>query len=611
MTAFLQSQLPKVYENSQLLDFTKVGFVSHLCRALKTVGMVPLTSVWPFDIMADPEHVTTDGIYIFPFDFPDAGTFRVQTTLYRPCMYVALYVGDTATIANPTRLQNYVFVDDALRLDGAVQFDNIINKPRDRGVATQGFGTLTQDFATIFPHSGGQGIQKADWLVHLGHAGATDQSRLPVGHWFVYLGPAGLFVYAGSGTSRSQFGDLMCFGVMSVGGRVPGRARPVLEDANLSRINPMVPFPMNESSTTSEIWNTSGANEFFGILRTKVHRMQHNGKVANASGTAIVNSYVYNLENLEFPIRPYYGPDTRPSPRIISTGGGGHILGRVVLVPDGREDDLTQLFGPVVSELDADDVRPEWEDVFTGEGIRFCDVSAPLGVRIDLHTAIDWYLVPAYNTGHVIGLKIEPNTPGTLVDTLSIGSLLQTGDDHYSLATGGYGASFPNPVVVTLTPGSGNFFSAPGGGNDTQLIAIPATTTAATHTVDWVMSLNATDPADTVYRVQATIFNKDSPQSGTASAEGFDPILVQYNFQGVFQTALRIECAGTNASFTNTAGGLSFNSVIYTAYVAKDTTSGVPRISLRFSAQRDDPGAPTRGSNGEVRAVHLLKFRYL
>jgi hypothetical protein len=373
----------------------------------------------------------------------------------------------------------------------------------------------------------------------------------------------------------------------------------------------MVPFPLVDSGTSSEIWNTSSSNEFFNILRTKVHRMQHNLKVANASGTAIVNSYVYNLENLEYPIRPYYGPDTRPSPRLISTGGGGHILGRVILVPDGREDDLTQLFGPVVPELDSDDVRPQWEDVFTGEGITFCDVSAPLGVHVDPNTNKDWYLIPAYNTGHVIGLLIEPNTPGTIVDTLSIGTLLQTGDDFYSLATGGYGATFPNPVTITLTPSSGNFFTAPGGGNDTQLISIPASSTAATHTVDWVMSLNATDPADTLYRVQCSIFNKDSPQTGTASAEGFNPILVQYSFQGAFQTALRIECAGTNASYVNTAGGLSFVSTTYSAYVAKDTTAGTPRISLRFSAQRDDPGVTTRGSNGEVRALHILKYRYL
>lgn len=611
MTSFLQSQLPKIYESNVLSDFTKVGFVSNLCKALKTVGMVPLTSVWPFDIIGDSEHVTPDGIYVFPFDYPDATTFRVQSTLYRPCIVVVLYVGDTGTILNPTFAQNYVVIDDAIRLDGAVTYDNIITKGRDRGLSNNGFGAINSIATNTFPNSGGQLVQKIDWLVHVGHAGATDQSRLPVGHWFVYLGAAGLFIEIGSGNSRSQFGDLMAVGFMALGGRIPGRARPVLEDANLPRINPMVPFPLNESSSTSEIWITNSASEFFGILRTKVHRMQHDGKVANASTTAIVNSYVYNLENVEYPMRPYYGPDTKPSPRLSSSGGGAHILGRVLLVPDGREDDLTQLFGPIVPELDADDVRPQWEDVFTGEGIRFSDVSSPLGVRVDPNTLVPWYLIPAYNTGHLVALKIQPNVAGTIVDTLSFGTLLQTGDDFYTLASGGYGATFPNPVTITLTPGSGNFFSAPGGGNDTQLVTIAASSTAATHTVDWVMTLNATDPADTIYKVQCSIFNKDSPQSGTASAEGFDPILVQYSFNGAFQTALRIECAGTNAAYVNTSGGLSFVSTQYTAYVAKDTSSGVARISLRFSAQRDDPGVPTRGSNGEVRALHILKFRYL
>lgn len=610
MTAYLSAQLPKVYENSILTDFSKVGFTSHLCSALKTVGMVPLVSLWPFDIIGNPEFPVADGTYVFPFDYPDSSTFRVQQTLYRPCFYVVMYVGDTSVVTNPLRLVNYVIVDDAVRLDGAAAFENMFNKPRSRGVSNQGFATGTNDFPTTFIDSGGQAIQKADWLVRVGHAG-TDQSRLPVGHWFVYLGPGGLFIYVGSGTARSQFGDLMAYGVLSLGARIPGRAMPVLEDANLNRMNPMVPFPMNEASTTSDHWNTSGGDEFFGILRTKIHRMQFNDKLANATGTAIVNCYVYNLENVEYPMRPYYGPDTRPSPRLISTGGGGHILGRPVLVPDGREDDLAQLFGPLVPELDADDVRPQWSEVFTGEGVRLCDVSAPLGVRIDPITFIDWYLTPAYNTGQLVALKIEPNTPGTIVDQLSVGTLLQTGDDHYNLASAGYGSSFPNPTTVTLTPSSGNFFTAPGGGQDKQIVAIPASSTAATHTVDFDTTVNVGDPADTLYRAQITIRNEDDPQSGTASAEGFNPILVRYFFGGAYVTSITVECAGTNTAYVNSAGGLSYNLVTYTGYLAKDTTSGTAKIITRFSAQRDDPGATTRGSNAEVNNFHILKFRYL
>lgn len=609
MTAFLQAQLPKVYENSVFTDFSKVGFTSHLCGALKTVGMIPLVSLWPFDIMADPEHVTADGTYVFPFDYPDSSTFRVQQTLYRPCFNVVMYVGETSLTTNPTRVVNYVVIDEAIRLDGAATLENIINKPRSRGVSGNGYGTATSAIDAVYTHSVGQYIQKTDWLVHSGHAG-TDQGRLPVGHWFVYLGPGGLFIFVGSGTTRSQFGDLMAYGALALGARIPGRELPVLEDVNLNRLNPIVPFPMVESGSASEIWNTGGSNEFFGILRTKIHRMQFNDDVANATNTAIVNSYLYNLENVEYPMRPYYGPDTRPSPRLISTGGGGHIIGRVVLVPDGLESDLTQLFGPVVPELDADDVRPDWEDVFTGEGVRFGDVSAPLGVRIDPNTNIDWYLVPTYNTGQLVALKLEPNNPGTIVDQLSIGTLLQTGDDHYNLTSAGYGSSFPTPTVITLTPSSGNFVSAPGG-SDTQLVAIAASSTAATHTVDFDIDLNVSDPPDTLYRVQVTIRNEDDPQSGTATAEGFNPIRVQYNFNGAYATVLTIECAGANAAFVNSAGGLSYNLVTYTAYVAKDTTSGTARIRLRFSVQRDDPGATTRGSNGEINNLHILKFRYL
>ena len=614
MTAFLASQPPKVYENNILTSFSKVAFASHLCRALTTVGMVPLVSVWPFDIIANPEFATADGIYVFPFDYPDSSTFRVGTTLYRPCINVVLYVSPAGAALDTASI---LAIDDAIRLDGAVSIPNIITKPQARG-RTTAYGLTTESATTIFPSGAGQYAIKSDWLVHVGHGSGTDINPIAVGHWFVYLGPGGLFVYVGSGSSRSQFGDIMAVGWFSLGARIPGRARPVLEDSNLNRINPIVPFQMSDQGTSSDVWNTNSASEFFRVLRTKIHRMQFNLKVANTnagspttdSSPAIVEAYLLNLENLEYPIFPSYLPNTVPSPRQISTGGGGHILGRPVLVPDGLESDPTQLFGPVVPELNASEVRPMFEDVFTGEGVRFCDVSAPLGVRVDPNTGVDWYLVPTYNTGQLLGLKIEPNSPGTIVDQLDSGTLVQTGDDHYNVTTGGYGASFPTAVLITLTPSSGNFFTAPGG-VDSQLIAIPATSTSATHTVDWRIDVSVSDPPDTLYRVQVTIFNRDDPQSGTASAENFDPIRVQYSFAGAFVTVLTIDCAGTNAAHVNAHGGLSYNPTIYTAGVTKDNTSGIPRILLRFVAVRDDPGATTRGSNGAVTALHILKFRYL
>jgi len=618
MTAFLQSQQPKIYENNLLTSFTKVGFASHLCRALTTVGMVPLTSIWPFDILGNPQFAAADGTYVFPFDYPDSGTFRVSATLYRPCINVVLYVGATASATLTTDLNNHVVIDDVVRLDGGVSFPNIITKARARGQANH-YGIGTTAVTLIYPHANGQYVAKGDWLPYTGHASVTDVNPLAVGHWFVYLGPAGLFVYVGSGNARSQFGDLMACGWLALGARIPGRARPVLEDGNLNRINPIVPFPMFESGSGSEIWDTLSSSEFFNVLRTKIHRMQHDLRVANtdagSAGTtnspAIVDAYLLNLENLEYPIFPAYRPDTVPSPRVISTGGGGHILGRPILVPDGLESDATQLFGPTQPTLNASEVRPQWEDVFTGEGFRFCDVSAPLGVRVDPNTLTDWYLTPTYNTGQLVGLKIEPNSPGQIVDQLDFGTLLQTGDDYYNLAGSGYASSFPTPVTITLTPSSGNFFTAPGAGLDAQVVTIPASSTAATHTVDWAIQVSVSDPADTLYRVQVTIFNEDDPQTGTATAEGFNPILVQYSFNSVFVTVLTITCAGTNPAHTNPSGGLSYTPVTYTAGVVKDSTSGTPRILLRFSAQRDDPGAPTRGSNGRVSNLHILKFRYL
>lgn len=603
MTEFLASQLPKVYETNVNESFSKVAFTSRLCKALTTVGMVPLTSTWPFDIFQFTEFPVSDGVYLFPFDYPDTGTFRVGAQLYRPCVVVAMYIGDTSGTSNPTRLQNHVLIDEALRLDGAVSIATIHNKSYDRGVTTgQGFGTLTTDYTNQFPNSAGQEVQKANWLTYSG-AGGTDQSVLSTGHWFIYLGPGGLFVFVGTGNARANFGDLLAYGIISLGARIPGRELPILEDSNLNRINPMVYFPLRESGASSEVWNT-GAGEFAGILRTKIHGMHFNLKQALEP----VDAYLLNLENVEYPIFPSYAPDTRPSPREITGGQGAHILGRPVLVPDALESDENNLFGPVVPTLASNEVRPGYEQVFSGDGFRFCDVVAPLGIFEDPFTNLDWYLVPTYNTGQTIGLLIEPNTPSTVVDALDFGSLTSLGFATYDLtgAGGWTGGTFATPT--TITPNVGQSWWSDADVGNKQTFVVPSSTSTQTSDVEWSIEVDSGDTPDTLYEIQFDAFNRDDPQAGAGDPEGLNALQFDYNFNGNWVTALLIECAGDNPAYVNSEGELSYTLTTYTAPIPKETSQITPRFLVRWRVTRN---GGSRANNGEVGSIRINKYRYI
>lgn len=605
MTAFLEAQLPKIYRLIANESFSKVAFVSRLCKALVTVGMIPLVSTWPFDVIAEPERVTADGVYLFAFDYPDNGTFRVGQTLYRPCIVVALYIGETSTTTNPTRLVNYVVVEEALRADGAVTLANIRNKTYDRGsTANQGFGTsLSQTHAATFPDSEGGEIQKADWLPYVGFGG-TDLSPISTGHWFVYLGPGGLFIYIGTDTTRAAFGDRMSIGFMSLGERIEGRALPVLEDGNLNRLNPMVYFPMRATGSGSDIWNTQGGNEFLGILRTKVHGMQHNTKTSLAP----VDAFLLNLENVEYPLFPSYAPDTRPSPREVEAGVGAHILGVPVLIPDALESDANNLFGPLVPTLAADAVRPKYSEVFTGRGFRLCDISAPLGQFVDPYTNLNWYLVPTYNTNQQVGLSIEPSTPSTITDVLDFGVLSLSDVDIYSLtgADGWTNGVFATPV--TITPNVGQSWWNDDSVLDKMEFVVPASASTQTSDVEWIFSIDAGDPPDTVYQLQFNALNRDDPQAGAGDPEGFNALTLDVFNNGAFVTGVTIECAGNNPAYVNSAGKLSYSSQTYTVFVTKDTSTTTPRLRVRWRQNRN---GSNRACNGEVSAIRINKFRYL
>jgi len=610
MTEFGQNIVPAIYEDNTLRTFSKAGFLSHLVRALETVGMVSLHSLWPYDPFSTPEFPIQEGqTYLFPFDFPNDGgtmTWNVNGTLYRPCFVVAMYHGNENSIINPTRLETHILVENAIRLDGAPVLNNIFSMSRTRGsTGLIGFGVPTNGYTTVFPNQAGQELQKEDWLPYVGSA-ASNQSILPVGHWFVYLGPAGLQVYAGSNNTRLAYGDLIAAGCLFAGARLPGRARPVTEDGNLNRINPILPMYWKETNTVttgSTFWSTStlDANAlYFERFRPKIHRMQADIK----STDEIVDSWLFNLENVEYPIFPLYQPDTRPSPRAITGGGGGHILAFGVQVPDSRENDATDKFGPVVPELNASEVRPKFEDLFTGEGFRFCDQNAPIGIHTDPNTLLDWYLVPTYNSNQLVGLLHDS---GTTVDTLSVVVLTSTDTDRYDLTgANGWGNTFPTAVTVTET-GSGTTVWDDASTLDEQVFAVPTQNNVQAYEVQWDIAVSGSDPSDTLYQISFTANNRDDPQGGLFSSEGFNDLTLEFLFAGAWVPVLTIECAGTNTAFVNSEGKLSYSTQTYAAFVQKDTSTGTPQLTVRWQADGDDD----RSSNGSVGVISINKFRYM
>ena len=610
MTQFGQNLIPSIYEDNTFRTFSKAGFTSHMVRALQTVGMIPLTGLWSYDPIASPEFAIQEGqIYLFPFDFPDDGgtlTWSVSGTLYRPCFAVVMWHGNEDLITSPTRLETHVVIENCIRIDGAPTINNIFPMSRTRGQAgLAGFGVNTTTYTAAYLHGDGQQIQKEDWLPNVGSS-AANQATLPVGHWFVYLGPGGLQIYVGSGNLRTAYGDIMAMGALFCGARLPGRAKPVTEDSNLTRVNPVAPMYWIETNSDADgnsFWTTSvsaSAELYMNTFRPKIHRMQADLNSTNE----IVNGWLYNLENVEYPIFPLYQPDTRPSPRAVSGGGGGHILSFGVQVPDSRENDSTDKFGPIVPELNASEVRPKFEDVFTGPGWRFCDVNAPLGLHTDPNTLLDWFLFPTYNSNQLVGVRQEN---GTIVDTLVSLTLTATGSDYYNLTgVNGWSNTFPTPVTITET-GTGSTVWDDATAADAQTFVVPSLNVFQAYEVQWDITISGSDLSDTQYQMTYDANNRDDPQSGTFDAEGFNDLTFEFFYNGVFVVAHTIECAGANTMFINSSGQLSYSTQNYSTFVPQDTSLGTPQLTVRWQVDGDDD----RGCDGAVGNIRVNKFRYL
>lgn len=609
MTVFGQSvpALPKVYLDLTERTFTKVGFLSHLVRALETVGMVPIRSVWPWDPIESPEFAVVDPtVAVFPFDYPDTSTFTVNSVVYRPCLAVCCWIGETNSASTTLRNGQRLGILEAIRLNGNFDINQMTIMNKTRTPAASNFG-FTAESATAYPQVNAEGgyVEFLNWKPHAASASVTDTNLLNVKHWFTYLGPAGLFLYVGSGTSESQLGSHLACGWAFGGGRIPGRE--LSPDPNLNRINPVFPLYLKASGNGNSQYDTSTTP---GIYRTLIHGIQHDLKATLTP----VRARLLNLENTELPFYPTYRPNTVPSPRVVAGGEGAHILGRVIIVPTQTENDVADFYAPIVAEIRTDDVQPSFGQVFTCPKLTFSDFTAPIGVREDPTTLDDWYMMPTYNSLHRLGLFFEN---GITVSALATTVLTTVGTDSYTMAgPGGNGFTFPNlsggltapstaltgdgvPTAVTWNDAL-NTGQVPPESND-QMVALINTAggTNREAEITWTILLDSAHPADTVYTIQFGARNRND-----ATTLGSNPLYFEVFHFGAWVRLLTLNSAGTNTGLPE------YNYQTFNYNVLLDTTapSLVKRIQVRWIANKI---GSLFGNTITVREVKIIRKRYL
>lgn len=616
MSEFGQSApaTPQIYSNQSLFQFTKSGLTHHICRALKTVGMVPLQPLWSYDAL-NPVNAEYEGIadnsaystYLFPFDFPDASTFEINAELWRPFIVVAHWFGALGTTSSQTRLEDHWLIHCGIRKDGATTLND--SRGRFRSYTTNWFGWGNENEIRTTVGTGGVGdlsrgmfINKPGWKPWASFGG-SDQELLAVRNIFCYLGPAGLFVYLGSGSTRQQFGDTLAAGFGFAGARLPGRS--VTPDPNLNRINPIICLPMRETET--EVFD--GTN-----LRIDIQGMQFDQK----STLDWVRAELRNLENSEIPFYPDARPYSLPSPRKLPSGEGAHILGRVVVIPKNRFGDSADLYGPVEPSLAGNDTRPKFSEVFACPRLRFGDLNAPLGDYQDPDTLDNWRIVPWPAIGMTLGLYSEN---AVVTSTLDVGTLtlLETRDYDLTAVTATGTSAFNPAVSVPSTPsgasasvvqGTINFgvntsrWESPAA-TDLLTVDMSAFTVNTTLRIAWTITLPTGDPLDSVYEL---LFDA-RVRGGAEGANGFRVI---NTVAGVGRGVNLVDPSNNVLSYLRSAGAntsaAAYNFLTYRGGVVVNNNASTRTLILEFEADRTDSDD---ACVIEIQNIQVTRSRYL
>jgi hypothetical protein len=303
----------------------------------------------------------------------------------------------------------------------------------------------------------------------------------------------------------------------------------------------------------------------------------------------------------------------------VSGGGGAHILGRIVIVPNDNESNAGDLYSRVEAGLTTAEVRPLWGEVYTCPALRFCDRSAPLGDHEDPITLTNWFLVPHYSTSALLGLKSEN---AVVVSAQSTGTLTQVGENFYTMIgtpVAGNALAFPNlsgsiiaPTCVT-TVVTGTQFTANtsigagqsatgwdcGANGTTDVVQCTTTTagTAGTATMEWVAQQAGTDTDDTVYKIQFQWRNRNG------ATEGFNRVEFSRFFQGAYVIVGTLLSAGANTS------NPAFNFAIIRFSLTLDSTvTSQKNLKFRWVVTKSNAAA---GNTVAISDVRVQKYRYL
>jgi hypothetical protein len=365
------------------------------------------------------------------------------------------------------------------------------------------------------------------------------------------------------------------------------------------------------AETDGNIWN--------GILYSVIHGMDFGLKTT----LEVVQSRLYNLENLEWPVYPTYWPYTAPSPRKLSNGQGAHILARMVQVPSHIWSDYEDKFGPKVDDLTGEDVRPIWEDLFTAPGFRFCDRTAPIGDYEDPVTGANWYLIPQRNTGAIIGLMSE----NAVFTDQTLNRTLFTWGSPIGVVFGGWVPSVPvnpndvhdktiyytsvQPVPITIIQKDSDYYTefdnlwAP----DVALNGIRATGRNWDHPafghpnaqIEFQVQPQVGDPSDVMYFVAFSALNKHLTNN---AARGKNPVYFEVYTDGAWVRTWTLLSAGTTLTdpqHTMNAQG-EFQ-------IMRDVTLVGEPLRFRFYFDGNDDTAMT-GNIVEIADVQVVKKRY-
>jgi len=412
MATFGQAIPAKRWRLQEPKFYTKYGFIHDLHRALVTVGMefIPALSINdPETDLVDAAPPDTNSSVFWAYWYPTSETFTVDGVDYRPIFIV--YAPWWESTSDPGEEMS---IGVWLRGDGSIRdgdpLNNYINfmKAIERE-SNNGLGLFNDSFSTYFTsqwlggtlaavggHPGNSPFDQWAWKPYDSFAGnSSQQTTMLIRNFEVVLSKGGLLIKVGQGTTKVTEADLMNFYAAFGGGRIPTKARPVLDDDNLDRINPIV---IIDGHTEDPDWRPTGPER----IESWVVGIQHDFRAETDNAFRL---HLRSLENISRPHRAFQNQETLPSPRD-EAGTLAHILNRCVYRTWDNHQDGNDYIGPLDVRVSPAPIQ-EWEDWWDIPGFRWIDKTAPKGDFVDAIGGEQYHAWLLNNIGVLAAINIE------------------------------------------------------------------------------------------------------------------------------------------------------------------------------------------------------------